>query len=105
MAEHSLEAELPEVCPRCGRVHDAKFFSLFCDGMHYIVGDCESCGYRIEFERNDLGALFLPDGSVAAISEQFKREQVEHMRERVQRESPESRVIPDFSHIRMRFLK
>ncbi len=85
--------------------------------MHYVIGDCDSCGYRIEFRKDELGAgLFMPDGKVATVKEMFKKEHVDHMKERLAsgehasdpREKPvnwgEEKVLNTFSTMRLRFL-
>lgn len=98
-----LEESLFTTCPNCSQRHNAKFFSLFLDQMHYIIGDCTSCGYRIEFRQDELGAgLFLPDGNVATIKEVFKKEHVEHMRERLKGSA--TPIVPTHANLRLRFI-
>lgn len=99
MIHSTLEEQLGCTCPNCGKEHNAKFFSVFVSRMHYVAGDCERCGYRIEFRKDELGGgLFMPDGDVTTVSEVFKRESVEHMKEALgAREAPAPRM-------RLRFL-
>jgi hypothetical protein len=104
MIHASLEEHLQTHCPNCGKEHDAKFLSHFTEDKHYIVGDCANCGYRIEIARNDLGSgLFLPDGSVATISEVFKSKHVEHVKERL-KEQNVATFLPSFSTMQLRLL-
>jgi len=71
--------------------------------MHYIIGDCTNCGYRIEFRQDELGAgLFMPDGGVATVKEVFRKEHVEHMRERLNGSA--TPVVPTHANLRMRFI-
>ena len=105
MMHTSLEESLATTCPACGHGHDhhAKFFSLFVGDMHYIIGDCSSCGYRIEFRKDELGAgLFLPDGDVTTVREVFKRNHTEHMKERLNGSA--TPVVSSFSNLRMRIV-
>lgn len=102
MVHHSLEESLPDTCPRCGKQHDAKLFSLFLGEMHYIVGECDNCGYDIEFRCDELGGgLFMPDGE--SVTERFRKANVEHMKQRIRDFAPRTSVQPSFSTIRMRF--
>ncbi len=105
MMHTSLEESLATTCPVCGHDHHAKFFSLFVGDMHYIIGDCDSCGYRIEFRKDELGAgLFLPDGNVTTVQETFKKEQVSHMQERLAARGEATPVTPGHTALRQRFL-
>lgn len=99
----SLEDHLEHSCPSCGKEHHAKFFSLFVNQMHYIIGDCEQCGYHIEFRKDDLGAgLFLPDGST--VVDTFQRRSTDHMKAHLEERDGASTVLPSFSTIRMRIV-
>ncbi len=100
----TLEESLAHTCPNCGKEHHAKFFSLFVSQMHYIIGDCDQCGYRIEFRKDDLGAgLFLPDGNVVTITETFKQSHTEHMKGLLNGSA--TPVEPSLSSMRMRFVE
>ncbi len=99
----SLEDHLEHMCPSCRQEHHAKFFSLFLNHMHYIVGDCEQCGYHIEFRKDDFGGgLFLPDGS--AMADSFKKHNTDHMREHLEERNDHSTVLNSFSTIKMRIV-
>ncbi len=100
MIHADLEESLQSVCPLCGQQHHAKFFSHFFDRRHYIVGDCQNCGYRIEFEDDLLGGgLFMPGGETTAVTKTFRKENVEHMKEKV-----EGSTEKTFATMRFRFL-
>ncbi len=107
MALHEvLEEHLSELCPCCGREHHARFFSLFLEDMHYIIGDCVHCGYQISIRRDDLGmGLFDPAGNVTTVTQDFSRESVEHMRSLLE-ERGEARFVGEtHARSRMRLLK
>lgn len=107
MVHSSLEESLAETCPNCGKNHNAKFFSLFVGDMHYVVGDCDTCGYRIEIPKHDLGSgLFMSDGSVTTVDDMFRKQHTDHMKEEVQVRS-DQKIEPVTSSLRrhkMRFL-
>ena len=104
MANTTLEEHLHTHCPNCGKDHEAKFLSHFTEDKHYIVGNCENCGYRIEFRRDDLGSgLFLPDGSVSTIHEVFRSKHVEHVREAL-REQNVPPIVHSFAGMRVRLI-
>lgn len=99
---NSLEETIGTTCPKCGKEHEAKFFSLFVGELHYIIGDCTRCGYRIEFRRDDLGGgLFLPDGN--PVTNEFDKN-TQHMKEGLQKERKSSPVVQSFSGIKMRIV-
>lgn len=82
---------MDHACHSCGEEHNAKFFSMFVDDMHYIVGDCSHCSYRIEFRADDLGGgLFMPDGS--PVNDFFKKEHTEHMKDGLEK-AGELRIV------------
>jgi|GEM_PF-4264469 len=100
MIHVDLESSLQSTCPLCGKDHNAKFFSHFVDRKHYVVGNCQNCGYRIEFEDNDLGSgLFMPGGDTTAVTKTFRKENVEHMKTRA-----EGNTEKTFVTMRFRFL-
>jgi hypothetical protein len=75
--------------------------------MHYVVGDCDSCGYRIEIPRHDLGSgLFMSDGSVTTVHDTFRRKHTDHMKAEVQAHSEMKvePVTPALRRHKMRFL-
>ncbi len=99
----SLDETLSEICPHCGREHEARFFSLFLNGWHYVVGDCSHCNYRIEFRCDHLGGgLFLPDGSPAT---QLFEKNTRHLKEVVDREPGTRAVRPSFAGRSCRILR
>ena len=104
MIHNSLEERLHTHCPNCGKEHDAKFLSHFTDDMHYIVGDCTHCGYRIEIARHDLGGgLFLPDGSVSTINEVFQTKHTAHVKEALKEQNAPD-VIHSFAGMQVRLI-
>ncbi len=106
MVHSSLEEHLHTHCPNCGQEHDAQFLSHFTDHLHYVVGDCSSCGYRIEIAKHDLGGgLFAPDGSVTTINEVFKKQHTEHVRDQVMGKENSPTIIPSFSTVQMRTIE
>ena len=103
MIHSTLEESLECTCPNCGKDHHAKFFSLFVSDMHYIIGDCEMCGYRIEFRKDELGSgLFLPNGDVTTVKDTFKKTSVEHAKAAL--EVKDDSTKGTFAGMRLRFL-
>jgi hypothetical protein len=106
MVHNSLEEHLTTVCPNCGKEHNAKLFSLFHRDMHYLIGSCGGCGYRLEVRRDDLGAgLFQPNGDVTTITKVFQKSQTDHMKEHLEEVGRSRFVIPTHQANRMRFIE
>ena len=60
----ALEQLISGDCPNCKKEHNAKFFSLFVDELHYLIGDCTGCGYRMEFPLHEFGGGIFVNGKL-----------------------------------------